>query len=134
MKPRKILISGLILMLLAVALGAFGAHALKSMMSAAQLTIWKTASNYHFYHALALIGLGIWAERHAQAKAAVLAGILFIGGILVFSGSLYLLAVSGVRWLGMLTPIGGVLFLAGWVSWLMAVINSPPSNNRQDAD
>jgi uncharacterized membrane protein YgdD (TMEM256/DUF423 family) len=121
MKPRYILLAGLLLMLLAVALGAFGAHALKSIIGEAQLQTWKTASTYHFYHALGLIGLGIWAERQSLTKYISAAGMLFIGGILLFSGSLYLLAVTQVRWLGIITPLGGVLFLAGWISWMLAL-------------
>ena len=122
MTARQILVTGLILMLLAVMLGAFGAHALKSILDASQLQIWKTASNYHFYHALGLIGLGIWAERRPAQRLTGLSGLLLTAGVLVFSGSLYLLAVSGLRWLGMITPIGGVLFLAGWLCWIMAAL------------
>jgi len=128
MKPRQILIFGLIFMLLAVALGAFGAHALKAMMSEAQMQTWKTASAYHFYHALGLIGLGIWSERLAPTKSIAMAGILFSAGIVLFSGSLYVLSISGFRWLGMITPLGGVLFLAGWVSWVLAAMNDNRSH------
>ncbi len=127
MTARRILISGLVLMLLAVMLGAFGAHALKAMLDASQLQIWKTASTYHFYHALGLIGLGIWAERRPAQRLAGWSGWLLTLGVVVFSGSLYLLAVSGLRWLGMITPIGGILFLVGWLCWILAALKQ----NRQ---
>ncbi|MGB0955381.1 MAG: DUF423 domain-containing protein [Panacagrimonas sp.] len=98
---------------LAVALGAFGAHALKSRLEPAMLEVWKTAVEYQFYHALALILLGLFAR---QMKTTVLdaSAICFIVGILLFSGSLYALCLSGVRVLGAITPIGGLLFLVGW--------------------
>ena len=122
MKSRHILFAGLLFMLLAVALGAFGAHALKAILGEAQLQTWKTASSYHFYHALALIGLGIWAERQNPQRAVSASGLFFVIGILLFSGSLYLMSVTGMRWLGMVTPLGGVMFLAGWVSWMLALL------------
>jgi len=122
MKPRSILLTGLALMLLAIVLGAFGAHALKAIILPALLPIWKTASQYHFYHALGLIALGLWAQQHASARLTTTAAYCFILGFLLFSGSLYVLAVSGLRWLGMITPVGGMFFLVGWISWIVAVI------------
>jgi len=127
MKPRSILLTGLALMLLAVALGAFGAHALKAIIPSDLLPIWKTASQYHFYHALGLIALGLWSQQHASARLTSITAYCFILGVLLFSGSLYMLAVSGLRWLGMITPLGGVLFLAGWSSWIVAVIKHTPT-------
>lgn len=122
MKPHSILLTGLTMMLLAVAIGAFGAHALKAIILPELLPVWKTASQYHYYHALGLTALGLWAQQHASAKLTTTVAYCFIFGILLFSGSLYVLAVSGLRWLGMITPVGGVLFLAGWSSWVVAVI------------
>ncbi|MEO7724083.1 MAG: DUF423 domain-containing protein [Chthoniobacterales bacterium] len=94
---------------LAVALGAFGAHALKGPLTANQTTeVWKTAVLYHFVHALVLIVLAT-----LPAANRITAG-LFIGGIVIFSGSLYLLALTNMKWLGAITPLGGLCFLAGW--------------------
>jgi uncharacterized membrane protein YgdD (TMEM256/DUF423 family) len=100
---------------LAVALGAFGAHALESRMSAELLTTFEVGVRYHFYHALALLGVVAVISRWPESGLAVWAGWLFVIGILIFSGSLYILAFTGVRWLGAITPIGGVAFIAGWV-------------------
>lgn len=121
MTSRFILMSGLLFVLLAVVLGAFGAHAIQDMVTARQMATWQTASEYHFYHALALIGLGIWSEQRTLDRLARTAGVLLIVGILLFSGSLYLLVLTGNTKLGMATPIGGVLFIGGWLSWLFAV-------------
>ena len=97
----------------AVALGAFGAHALKPALDRNGLTeVWHTAAFYHFVHAIALFALGLFAgARRGPAW-------LFIAGIFVFSGSLYLMALTDMRWLGAITPIGGLCFLAGW-AWLV---------------
>jgi uncharacterized membrane protein YgdD (TMEM256/DUF423 family) len=98
--------------LFGVALGAFGAHALKGTLEANQTTeVWKTAVLYHFIHALALLLL---AALPALSRAAA---SLFVAGIVLFSGSLYLLALTNAKWLGVVTPLGGLCFLAGWV-WL----------------
>jgi uncharacterized membrane protein YgdD (TMEM256/DUF423 family) len=96
---------------LGVALGAFGAHALKGTLEANHTTeIWKTAVLYHFIHALALLVLAALPTLNRVA------GSLFVAGIVIFSGSLYLLALTNVKWLGAITPLGGLCFLAGWVS------------------
>lgn len=99
--------------LAAVALGAFGAHALRDRLTPDLLSVWKTANEYHFYHALALVLIGLLA-RGARPPTLDAAAWCMLGGTLLFSGSLYLLALSGVRWLGAITPLGGVLFLLGW--------------------
>ena len=102
---------------LAVALGAFGAHALKETLIANEMTdVWNKAVFYHFIHALVLLVLATLPGTQRLVSA------LFGAGILVFSGSLYLLALTNIRWLGAITPIGGLCFLAGWL-WLMI---SPP--------
>lgn len=98
---------------LAVALGAFGAHALKARLSAEMLAVWRTGVEYHFYHALALLLLGIIA-RQTPSPLLNASGYCFALGVLLFSGSLYALALSDVRILGAVTPLGGLLFLAGW--------------------
>ncbi len=100
-------------MFLAVGLGAFAAHGLKTKISPEMLTIWETGVRYHVYHALALLALGSFRGPDK-------AGWCFLGGIVVFSGSLYLLALTGERRLGAVTPIGGLLFLAGWALLLFA--------------
>lgn len=102
--------------LLAVVLGAFGAHALEARLSAEQQATWETAVHYQFFHALALMGVALLAERHGN-RALTWAGWCFVAGILCFSGSLYLLSWGLQGWsgvLGPITPIGGLLFIAGW--------------------
>lgn len=101
---------------LAVALGAFGAHALEGRLSAGDLATYETAVRYQFYHALALIAVVVVLGRWPQATAAIAAGWLFVAGIVIFSGSLYVLVFSGIRWLGAITPIGGVAMIAGWLT------------------
>lgn len=100
---------------LAVALGAFGAHALEARISADLLATYETGVKYHFYHALALFAVAFAISRWPGSNMPVIAGWLFVAGIVIFSGSLYLLALTGTRWLGAITPIGGVAFVAGWV-------------------
>ena len=99
---------------LAVALGAFGAHALEARIEADLLETFETGVRYHFYHALALMITAAVAGHFQNQRLARVAGWLFVAGIVIFSGSLYLLALTGIRWLGAITPIGGVAFLAGW--------------------
>ena len=100
---------------LAVALGAFGAHALKARLAPDLLAIFETGVRYQFYHVIGLLAVA-WAVHLGAQTAARAAGWLFVAGTVVFSGSLYVLALSGVRWLGAITPIGGVAFIAGWLS------------------
>lgn len=107
------ILMGAVLGFLGVVFGAFGAHGLRARLSPDMLAVWKTATEYHLYHALALVLVGVLA-RSLRANTLDTAALFFVTGILVFSGSLYLLALSGVRWLGAITPIGGLLLLAGW--------------------
>ena len=97
---------------LGVALGAFGAHGLRGRVGPDLLEVWKTGVLYHLIHALALFGVAVAGERIGWWTAA---GALFVAGIAVFSGSLYLLTLTGARWWGAVTPLGGVAFLAGWL-------------------
>ena len=97
----------------AVAGGAFGAHSLKAILAPDMLTVFETGVRYQMYHALALLAVGWAAHQYPQASFHI-SGWLFVAGILLFSGSLYVLALSGVRWLGAVTPLGGACFLAGW--------------------
>lgn len=112
---RIFLVIGCIFAFLAVAAGAFGAHALESRLDARLLEVFETAARYQIYHALALIATGLWLERRPD-RWLKFAGWFFIAGILIFSGSLYILALTGIGWLGAITPIGGVCFLVGWAS------------------
>ena len=98
---------------LAVAFGAFAAHGLQGRIDAHALSVFETGARYHMYHALA-IGLAAFAIRDAAAAPATAAAGFFLAGILLFSGSLYLLALTGTKLLGIITPVGGVCFLAGW--------------------
>jgi uncharacterized membrane protein YgdD (TMEM256/DUF423 family) len=103
-----------------VAAGAFGAHALQARLTPEYLTVFETAARYQMYHALGLLVVA-WAVTRWPGSSAVAAGWLFLGGTVLFSGSLYGLALTGARWLGAITPLGGVAFLAGWVCLVLAV-------------
>jgi uncharacterized membrane protein YgdD (TMEM256/DUF423 family) len=106
-------------MLLGVAAGAFGAHGLKERLTPDLLAVWETAVRYQIYHALGLLALAaLWDRLSARASTA---GWCFLLGTLVFSGSLYALSLTGIRKLGAITPIGGLLFLAGWAALLTAL-------------
>lgn len=109
---------------LAVGLGAFGAHALKARLTPDLLAVWRTAVEYHFYHALALLAVGLLARQLPPSGALNTSGVCFALGVLLFSGSLYALALSGVRVLGAITPLGGVLFLIGWACLAYVALKS----------
>ena len=111
---RQFIIIGAVFGFLGVGLGAFGAHLLKQKLSPDLFDIFEVGVRYHMYHALALIGVGLVAAQW-PGTAIGLSGWAFTAGIVIFSGSLYVLALSGTRWLGAITPIGGLAFLAGWV-------------------
>jgi uncharacterized membrane protein YgdD (TMEM256/DUF423 family) len=106
-------------------LGAFGAHALEGQLSAQQITWWHKAVNYQGLHSLALLATGLLALTAPPSGALKWAGWLFLAGILLFSGSLYALALSGIRSLGMLTPFGGLAFIAGWACLAIAAWRLP---------
>jgi len=107
--------------LLAVAAGAFGAHALRNRLVPDTLVVFETAARYHMYHALALLAAG-WAVARWPGGTAVTAGWLFVAGTVIFSGSLYLLSFTGQRWLGAVTPLGGLAFILGWVALAWAAL------------
>ena len=111
---------GSLLALIAVALGAFAAHGLKSRLDPAMLATFETGVRYHMYHSLALLAVG-WAATRWPGAAVNASGWLFVAGIVLFSGSLYALSLTGVRWLGAVTPLGGLAFLTGWLSLAWAV-------------
>jgi uncharacterized membrane protein YgdD (TMEM256/DUF423 family) len=108
-------------MALAVALGAFGAHGLKSRVGEDLLAIWETATRYHAWHALGLMLMGVMMQVQDASKAPA-SVYLLLAGILVFSGSLYLLVLTDTRWLGAITPIGGLAFIAGWLLLAIRII------------
>ena len=110
--------------LLAVMIGAFGAHGLKGRVSEELLVIYHTGVQYHFYHTLALGLVGVLLLHFPQARALVWSGWLFTVGIVIFSGSLYLLTLTGTRWLGAITPIGGVAFIGGWLAMVFAIYHN----------
>lgn len=112
-------ILGAVLGGIGVAAGAFGAHALKAQLEPRMLEVFETAARYQMYHALALLGVA-WVGQQTQAPAAQFAGWAFAAGILLFSGSLYAMALTGVRGMGAITPFGGAAFLAGWAALALA--------------
>ncbi len=117
---KTILFSASILLALAVAIGAFGAHGLKAHLSNEMMQIYKTGVEYHFYHALGLLLIGVLSVSFPSGLLNWSAILLTIG-IILFSGSLYVLAITGIKWLGAITPFGGLSFIAGWVLLFVAV-------------
>jgi len=105
-----------------VGLGAFGAHGLRDRLSDHMLATWQTGVNYHLVHALGLILVGVILHLFQGTGSLKLVGWLFLTGIILFSGSLYLLAITGISKLGMITPFGGLAFLAGWLVLAMSMI------------
>ncbi|MES0874859.1 DUF423 domain-containing protein [Sinimarinibacterium thermocellulolyticum] len=125
MMPATWLAVGAVYGFFGVALGAFGAHALKGRLSPELLAVWKTAVEYQMYHALALLGVGLLLRQLVASAPLQWAGTCFALGVLLFSGSLYALCLSGLRMLGAVTPFGGVLLLAGWGLLLLGVLRAP---------
>jgi uncharacterized membrane protein YgdD (TMEM256/DUF423 family) len=115
---------GSIGMLLAVALGAFGAHILKKTLAPELMAVYETAVNYHVVHALGLLAVGLLALHLPDSGTLRRAGILMLVGLLLFSGSLYALSLSGIRGLGAITPVGGVALLAAWLLLAVAVVRA----------
>ncbi len=112
---------GSVLLALAVLIGAFGAHALRDRLDAYASGIYERAVFYHFVHALGILAVGIAIDAHAaSASLARVSAALLLAGIVVFSGSLYALALSGIRKLGAITPLGGIALVAGWVTFAIA--------------
>lgn len=118
MKPGTMVATGALVTGLAVAAGAFGAHALRGRLDPAQLAVFETAARYQMYHGLALILTGLLADRWSGGAFRA-AAWLFLAGIALFSGSLYAITLGGMRGLGMITPLGGVCLMAGWVAVLL---------------
>ena len=107
---------------LAVSLGAFAAHALRDRLSPELLNTFQTGVQYHMYHALALFGIGLMMINFPASNILRVSAYLMLAGLVFFSGSLYLLSITGIRWLGAITPIGGVFFLVAWaiIVWFAA--------------
>jgi len=110
---RQFVVMGTIFAGIAVAAGAFGAHSLRGMLDAPMLAAFETAARYQMYHALGLCLVGLAIEQHPEGRYTTV-GWFFTIGILLFAGSLYSVSLTGVRWLGALTPLGGVAFITGW--------------------
>ncbi|PCJ16876.1 MAG: hypothetical protein COB04_10030 [Gammaproteobacteria bacterium] len=110
---------------LSVLLGAFAAHGLKSRLDPYALDVFQTGVQYQFYHSLGLILVGLSLAQWLDSSALLWSGRLFAVGIVLFSGSLYLVSLLGIRWLGAITPIGGLAFVAGWVLFAWAVYKAP---------
>lgn len=119
---RNYVVIGSLNMALAVALGAFGAHILKESIAPGMLEIYQTGNHYHMIHGLGLMLVALFFERLAKSKLLIWSARLLFIGIIIFSGSLYLLAISGVKMLGAITPIGGFCFIVGWLLLGTAVL------------
>ncbi len=131
---RRLLIVGALLLAAATALGAWAAHGLESLLDAGSVATFRTGVEYHFYHALGLLGIGLLVERIGPQRLLVASGWLLIAGILMFSGSLYVLAFGVGRFLGPVTPLGGLAFIAAWCCLAVSLWRSTPreSSGRPD--
>jgi uncharacterized membrane protein YgdD (TMEM256/DUF423 family) len=125
MMSKTILMTASVLLTLAVAIGAFGAHGLKAHLSTEMMQVYKTGVEYHFYHALGLLIIGVLSISMPSGLLNWSAIFLTVG-LILFSGSLYILAVTGIKWLGAITPLGGLSFITGWVLLFVAVWKKMP--------
>ena len=116
------IVTGSFAAFLGVLLGAFGAHGLRGRVSESSMTVWNTGVQYHLTHALGLILVGILIHLYSGSVGLKVAGWLFLTGIILFSGSLYLIAVFEIRKLGIITPFGGLAFLAGWICLTVSMV------------
>jgi uncharacterized membrane protein YgdD (TMEM256/DUF423 family) len=117
---KLFMLLGSLNMFIAVALGAFGAHGLKSRLSEEMMSIYQTGNHYHMIHSLGLLLMALFYDRFNGIGLVNWAGWAIFIGIIIFSGSLYLLSTSGLRWLGAITPIGGLAFILGWILLALA--------------
>jgi len=122
MSSRTALFAASLALFAAVAAGAFGAHTLAKQFGPERIGVWQTAVQYHAWHGLALFGVGLLMRESASRRALAAAAWLFLAGIVLFSGSLYLLAATGASRFGIVTPVGGIAFLAGWATLAWAVV------------
>lgn len=105
----------------AVIIGAFGAHGLKHRLTVELMGVYQTAVQYHFYHSLALLAVGMLLLQYPNASAFQWSGRLMFAGIIIFSGSLYVMALTGIKWMGAITPLGGLALIAGWLALAIGV-------------
>lgn len=121
---KTFLFLGALACMLGVVLGAFGAHALRARLSPDMLAVYQTGVQYHVWHALGLLAIGLMIAHLPESPLLRAAGWALLFGIFVFSGSLYLLAITGLKWLGAITPIGGAAFIVGWALAALAVLRA----------
>lgn len=121
MNPKSILVTGSIFMAFAVAFGAFGAHIVQDMLTADRFAVYQTGVEYHFYHAIGLLIIGTLALIEKPNRWLTYSSYCMISGILIFSGSLYILTLTDTGWLGAITPIGGFAFILGWVFLVVGI-------------
>ncbi len=124
---------GAISALTGVVMGAFGAHGLKAILSPEMLTVYQTGVTYQMWHALGLIGIALIRQRIPESKLVGWAGSLMFIGIILFSGSLYLLAILDIKWLGMITPLGGVSFITAWSLIAIFAAKKPHQSRYRNA-
>jgi uncharacterized membrane protein YgdD (TMEM256/DUF423 family) len=127
-QSQPIIITGAVLAFIGVALGAFGAHALKARLATDMMAVYQTGVQYHLVHALGIVLIGILVQMLPASKWLPIAGWIMTAGVIVFSGSLYALSVSGVRMLGAITPLGGIALLAAWLLVAIGVAKAGPIN------
>lgn len=120
---KPFLMAGIVFAMLGVVLGAFAAHGLKSRISADMVAVFQTGVQYQFYHGLGLILLAL-VSVHVSSNLITYSGYLMIAGVVCFSGSLYALALTGIKFFGPITPLGGVFFILGWLLMLVAVVRN----------
>lgn len=131
MTARTTIIAGSLFMAFAVAFGAFGAHIVQDMLMPGRFEVYNTGVDYHFYHALGLLVLGILSMKAPGNRWFSWSGYCLITGILIFSGSLYILTLTDTGWLGAVTPIGGVAFILGWLFLAVGIFNSQITSNEE---
>ena len=117
---KLLLLSGIFLCCLSVIMGAFGAHALKDRLSAYSINIYDKAVLYQMFHTVAILIIGVLNKIHPELSFS-LAGWSFLIGIIIFSGSLYILSITGIKWLGAITPIGGLFLILGWLLFFINI-------------
>ena len=124
MSARIALFVAAVALFVAVAAGAFGAHTLARQIGPERLAVWQTAVQYHAWHGLALFGVGLLMRGSPARRGLAVAAWLFVAGIVLFSGSLYVLAATGATGFGAVTPVGGIAFLAGWATLGWSVLRA----------
>jgi len=122
MKAKRFIFIGSLSAAIAVIFGAFGAHYVRSQISHEMLAVYQTGVQYHMYHSLALIAIGLIIKNIKPSALLQLAGWVMLFGMVMFSGSLYVLSITQIRWLGFITPIGGTAFVVAWVMTAIGVI------------